>query len=264
MYAIDVHAHVFPDHMAEKAVSVLSSAADIKPRGTGTVSDLLLKMEKANVRQSILASIATRPSQVKSINHWALAQKSDRLIPFATLHPEDPDRFSEIQRIRELGFPGVKLHANYQEFYPDEPRVIEMVRAMADAGLILLMHGGKDWAYEEINASPERMARLMEAVPDIRIIIAHFGGFQTWSKVEEILAGSPAWFDISFTLPFIPKEDFHRIARKHGIDRLLFGTDYPWSDPLDDLDLFHQLDFSPAEKESILHINAEKLLGISG
>lgn len=263
MYAIDIHAHVFPDHMAEKAVSVLSSAADIKPRGKGTVSDLLLKMEKADIRLSVLASIATRPSQVKSINNWALSQKSDRLIPFATLHPEDPDRFAEIQRIKGLGFKGVKLHANYQEFYPDESRVIDMVRAMAEAGLILLMHGGKDWAYEEIKASPERMARLMEAVPEIRIIIAHFGGFQTWLKVEEILAGSPAWFDISFTLPFIPKEDFLRIARKHGIDRLLFGTDYPWSDPADDLNLFHQLNLSPEEKEAILHSNAEKLLELN-
>jgi len=264
MYAIDVHAHVFPDHMAEKAVSVLSSAADIKPRGKGTVSDLLEKMEKAGVKHAVLASIATKPSQVKSINNWIVSQKSPRMIPFATLHPEDPDRFTEIHRIKDLGFLGVKLHANYQEFYPDAPRAIEMVRAMADAGLILLMHGGKDWAYDEINASPERMARLIEAVPGIRIIIAHFGGFQTWPQVEKILAGSPAWFDISFTLPYIPRVDFLRIARKHGTDRLLFGTDYPWSDPADDLRLFHQLDFSPEEKESILHANAEKLLGISG
>ncbi|MBN1901011.1 amidohydrolase family protein [Candidatus Sumerlaeota bacterium] len=262
MYAIDVHAHVFPDHIAEKAVATLSSAADIKPRGKGTVSDLLVKMDNAGVKQSILVSIATRPSQVKTINNWVLSQKSDRLIPFATLHPEDPDRFNEIERIKELGFLGVKLHANYQEFYPDEPRVIDMARAMSDAGLILLMHGGKDWAYEEINASPLRMARLMEAVPGLRIIIAHFGGFQTWNEVEEILAGSPAWFDISFTLPFISQEDFLRIGRKHGINRLLFGADYPWSNAKDDLELFHKLGLTSEEKEAILHINAENLLNL--
>ena len=263
MYAIDVHAHVFPDKLAEKAVPALASAADVKPRGKGTISDLMEKMDRANVRQSVLASIATKPSQVKSINDWLWKQKNERFIPFAALHPEDPDRFSEIERISRLGFKGVKLHPNYQEFYPDEERIIELAKAMADAGLILLLHGGADWAFEELNASPASMARLMDAVPGLSIIIAHFGGFERWKDVEEILAGSPAWFDISFTLPFIDKNDFMRIARKHGTDRLLFGTDYPWADAAEQIQLLKSMDFSPEELHAILHENAEALLELN-
>jgi len=262
MYAIDVHAHVFPDHLAEKAVSTLSSAANARAYGNGTIRDLKEKMDKADVKKSVLASIATRIPQVPSINNWLLSQRSDRFIPFAALHPDDPDRFKEILRVKELGFKGVKLHPNYQEFFPDEPRIIDLVRAIADARLILLLHGGVDWAYEEVKASPNRIARLMEAVPSLSLIIAHFGGFEMWSEVETTLAGSSAFFDISFTLPFIKEEDFLRIARKHGVHRLLFGSDYPWADPGEQRALLDQYDLSEGEKEAILHLNAEKLLDL--
>jgi len=263
MYAIDVHAHVFPDQIAEKAIPALSSSANIKPYGKGTVTDLLQKMDQAGVKKSVLVSVATRASQVQSINNWLLEQKNERLIPFAALHPEDPQRFEEIQRVKKLGFKGFKMHGNYQEFYPDETRVIELAKAIADAGLILLMHGGVDWAYEEEKASPERMARLMEAVPNLKLIIAHFGGFQSWDKVEKILAGSPAYFDISFTLPYIKQDDFLRIARKHGVNKLLFGTDYPWAGAEENLEILDQYPLNQEEKEAILFRNAETLLDLA-
>ncbi len=263
MYAIDVHAHAFPDHVAEKAVSTLSAAANARAYGNGTIRDLTEKMDKAGVKISILAAIATRIPQVPSINNWLLSQRSDRFIPFAAIHPDDPDRFKEILRVKSLGFKGVKLHPNYQEFYPDEPRIMDLARAMADESLILLLHGGLDWAYEEVKATPRRVAALMEAVPSLTLIIAHFGGFQRWSEVETTLAGSNAFFDISFTLPFIREEDFLRIARKHGIHRLLFGSDYPWADPLEQRALLDGFDLSNGEKEAILHINAEKLLDLN-
>ena len=99
-----------------------------------------------------------------------------------------------------------------------------------------------------------------EAVPNLKLIIAHFGGFQSWDKVEKILAGSPAYFDISFTLPYIKQDDFLRIARKHGVNKLLFGTDYPWAGAEENLRILDQYPLNPEEKEAILFRNAETLL----
>ncbi len=262
MYTIDVHAHVFPDKIAEKAIPALAAAADVKPSGTGTCDDLLKKMNEANAKISVLVSIATRIEQVKSINDWLLKQASERFVPFAAIHPGAPDYRSEIERVKKLGFRGFKVHPNYQNFYPDDEHFIEVARAIADAGLILLTHGGVDWAYEEVNAAPERIARLMDAVPELTLVIAHFGGFQKWDEVETILAGSNAYFDISFTLPYIEKEQFVRIARKHGIGRLLFGSDYPWADAAEQTKLLKQLPFTDEELAAILHKNAEQLLGL--
>jgi len=261
-YAIDVHVHVFPDELAERAVTSLADAANARAFGTGTIRDLLERMDRANVRRSVLVSIATRPAQVKKINDWLWKQKSERLIPFAALHPADPELFDEIRRVKAIGFRGVKLHPNYQEFYPDEERIIELGRALADAGLILLLHGGVDWAFEEVNASPSRIARLNEAVPDLTFIIAHLGGFERWMEVEQTLVGSDMYFDVSFTLPYLKNEDFVRIAHNHGVEKLLFGTDYPWQDISESIALLSQTGLNEEELAAILHGNAERLLSL--
>ena len=261
-YAIDVHVHVFPDELADRAVASLAAAANIKSYGTGTVRDLLERMDGANVRRSVLVSIATRPAQVKKINDWLWKQRGERLIPFAAVHPDDPELVDEIRRVKAMGFKGVKLHPNYQEFYPDEKRIIELGRALADAGLILLLHGGVDWAFEEVKASPSRIARLKEAVPAITLIVAHLGGYERWMEVEQTLVGSDIYFDVSFTLPYLKIEDFLRIARKHGVEKLLFGTDYPWQDMAEGIALLSETGLTEEELTAILHGNAERLLNL--
>lgn len=260
MYAIDFHTHVFPDHLASKAVEHLAGAADVEAKGKGTLDDLREKMDEANVKTSILAAIATRIDQVASINRWLWSNRSERFEPFAAIHPEDPDRRERIHEAAGTGFKGIKLHPNYQSFYPDEERILELCRAIADEGMILLLHSGVDWAFEENMAAPQRLVKLMEEVPDLKLVAAHCGGFENWEDVEKYLAGADVWFDISFTLPFIEKDQFMRIARKHGTDRLLFGTDYPWATPGDNLKILNTFDFTEEEKEQILHKNAEELL----
>lgn len=260
-YAIDFHAHVFPDHLAERAVASLAAAAGIPARGAGTIANLLEMMDKANVKQTILATIATRPAQVKTINDWLLNQRSERLIPFAAIHPEDPERFNELRRTQSLGFKGVKLHPNYQGFYPHEERVIELARAICDAGMILLLHGGADDAFEEVMSSPKRIATLKESVPELKLVVAHFGGYECWQDVEKYLAGADIYFDVSFTLPYLNDEDFLRIARKHGMDKIVFGTDYPWKDAEEEIARLMNSGLTEAEIAAILHENAEQLLG---
>ncbi len=263
MYAIDVHAHVFPDNIADKAVALLAGEASYPARGTGTMSDLEQRMDASGVRASVLLAVATRVDQVRSINNWIKKRESPRFIPFAALHPADPQLYEEIERVRALGFKGVKLHPNYQEFYPDEPRVLDMARALRDAGMILFLHAGADLAFEDVPGSPERIARLIEAVPDLKLVLAHFGGFKTWDAVEHLLAGSNAWFDISFIFGWIDPEQFRRIARKHGVNRILFGTDYPWLDPSEQITALKEQGFTSGELEAILHKNAEALLGLA-
>ncbi len=258
--AIDFHVHVFPEHLAERAVASLAAAAGVSACGAGTISDLLETMDRAGVKQSILATIATRPAQSKTINDWLLKHQSERLIPFAAIHPDDPERFNELKRVKSQGFRGVKMHPNYQDFYPDEKRVIELARAICDAGMILLLHGGADDAFEEVMSSPERIAALKESIPDLNLVVAHFGGYKCWQDVEKYLTGSDIYFDVSYTLPYLSDEDFLRIACKHGMDKVVFGTDYPWKDAAEEIGRLKKSGLTDSELSAILHENAERLL----
>ena len=53
-----------------------------------------------------------------------------------------------------------------------------------------------------------------------------------------------------------------RIVEKHGTDKLLFGTDAPWSTPQRELRLINTLGLSESEREDILCANAAKILHI--
>ena len=56
-------------------------------------------------------------------------------------------------------------------------------------------------------------------------------------------------------------EDFVRLCRKHGTDRILFATDSPWQDQADYISRINAMEFSDAEKEKIFAGNAMSLLG---
>ena len=79
-------------------------------------------------------------------------------------------------------------------------------------------------------------------------------------EVLEKLCGKPVYFDISFILSYIQPELLLQIIRKHGADRILFATDFPWSDPAADLTTVQNLPLTDAEKEQILWKNAQTLL----
>ena len=53
-----------------------------------------------------------------------------------------------------------------------------------------------------------------------------------------------------------------QLIRTIGVERVMFGTDYPWFNPLWDLKRFLKLDFSDSEKEALLAGNAKRILGL--
>ena len=53
-----------------------------------------------------------------------------------------------------------------------------------------------------------------------------------------------------------------KIIKKHGAEKILFGSDFPWHLPSQEIDLINSLELSASDKELILGGNAERLLGI--
>ena len=55
-------------------------------------------------------------------------------------------------------------------------------------------------------------------------------------------------------------ENFLRLARRHGTDRILFATDSPWSSQSAYRDMFQAMELTPEEREGIMGENARRLL----
>ena len=63
-------------------------------------------------------------------------------------------------------------------------------------------------------------------------------------------------------MPDDDDEQFLRIVRDHGADRILFGSDSPWSKADEDIASIRALPLGEEEKTAILGGNAARLLGI--
>lgn len=263
MTIIDFHTHAFPDDLAERAISALESECTVTTKIGGTVGDLIKSMDHAGIDASVVCSIATRPKQFTSILEWSNSIRSDRIIPFPSIHPDDPQAVERIRIIRDEGFKGVKLHPYYQQFKLDEPRMFDIYSALSDCDLILLPHTGFDIAFPfDPIADPQRILNVLAAFPDLTLVASHCGAWRDWDRAAELLLGRAVYMDISMSLEFMNAETARKFLTQHDKKYLLFGTDSPWAAQDDILDRLRAFNLDDDRMAHICHRNAERLLEI--
>jgi uncharacterized protein len=197
-----------------------------------------------------------------------LAQDSDRFFfPVCSVHPDDGlSALREIDRVAAAGAAWLKLHPNTQRFDVAAPAVTRVVRKAAECGLPVLFDAYSPWDANQ----PGKFANLATAVPESRLILAHaHGPGFPQLLVYDILARYPwwgrnVWVDISVTSVLLAgspfAEQFVWVLRKVGIDRIVFGSDYPVDDPLTAIRAVREFGFTDAEQAAILYNNADALL----
>ena len=70
--------------------------------------------------------------------------------------------------------------------------------------------------------------------------------------------------DTAVVLDVIKEDQFLRIVRNHGADKILFGTDVPWRDQGAFVHLLNDSKLTQEEKNKIFYKNACKLLDFQG
>lgn len=261
---IDVHTHCFPDHIAGKAIASLSAASGgLEPHTDGTVAGLKRSMEQHGVDVSVVLNIATNPHQQPNVNNFAASINNGvDIIAFGSVFPTSDDAFDELERIKSLGLKGVKLHPDYQHFSVDDPSLKPLYRKISELGLITIFHAGLDYGFPPpYGATPEKMATALGWF-DSPVIAAHWGGIGCGEAVLKHLCGRDVYFDTSFGYGQMPKYFAEQILEKHGVDRMLFGTDTPWHTPAMEQRLLAHLGLSDSERCKIEYENAKRLLAL--
>ena len=261
---IDMHTHVFPDALAERAVKQLTGRSGETAHIDGTAAGLEQSMMKNGIAVSVTQPVSTKASQTPAVNGFAIElNKRSTLINFGTLYPGYDENAAEIDRLEKAGIKGVKFHPDYQDFFVDEEHLFPLYRQMTDAGLIAFFHAGVDIGLPPpVHCTPDRLARVLDRVPDLTVVAAHFGGFKMWDDVEKYLVGRNLWLDTSFTLSWFPVERFVKMARTHGIEKVVFGTDSPWADQGAEVALLAGSGLTEPELDAVFYDNAAKLLKI--
>lgn len=258
---IDFHTHCFADSVAKNAVSALEKECGVKPVHDGTVAGLKAHMAACGVDKAVVQPVATKPSQVASINAWARETSDKHLVFFGALHPDDPDIYQTITQLKQDGLKGVKLHPDYQRFLADEPRMMPIYEALRDTGLIVLVHAGVDIGlYNLVHCTPLMIKNVINNVPGLHLVAAHMGGHALWHDVEDLLFGKDVYLDTSYSYYMLKSRGMTRMIQKHGADKVLFGTDSPWKRADTAVQQIRALDLPADDIERILCQNAYELL----
>jgi len=250
----DAHTHIFPEKIAQKATDSIGSFYDIPMDHTGLAEKLIVSGSAIGVKKYLVCSTATKAEQVRSINDFihAQCQIHPEFLGFATLHPDLTNWEDEIERILTLGLRGIKLHPDFQRFDIDDARCIPIYKRLSEAGLPVLFHMGDD-RYDF--SAPMRLRRVMDRVPELHSIAAHFGGFRRWGEALNCLKEGNIWFDTCSTLFCLNKEEAFKTLYTFGVERFFFGTDFPMWDHKEELERFLSLGLSKEENDRILYRN---------
>ena len=276
---IDFHTHIFPDKIAGEVIDKLSKISRTVAFSDGTIGGLQKSMETSGVDLSIILPVATNSTQVQKINNSAarLNEKFSAVKSFAAIHPDFENFKTELSAIKNLGFKGIKIHPVYQNCKLDDKKFLRIFYRAAELDLIVVTHAGLDIGFPGVvNCSPKMARNVLTEIGEFKFVLAHMGGWKNWDEVLTQLGDKKFFLDTSFStgkiiprtdstwqiseLNLLDSEKFLQFIKVFGAEKILFGTDSPWTSATESINFIKQLKISDAEKNKILGDNAEILL----
>ncbi len=234
---IDCHTHV-----GETGTHIGGAFLDDARRAWGPDLQLGVSLEEhweamARVETAIVLAFAAPAVGFDVPNEYVaeyVGAHPEKLIGFASVdpnHPEAPDQLEHA--VTSLGLRGLKLGPIYQHFDPLGTNAFAVYEVAERLGLPVMWHQGTTFVRDAplIHARPVLLDEVATRFPDLTIVVAHLGhpwieeAMATIRKHPNLLA------DIS-ALETRPWQYYNGMlaALEYGVtDRLLLGTDYPFS-----------------------------------
>jgi uncharacterized protein len=207
----------------------------------------------------------------RSLNDAVLGVRDDDASAYAmcSVHPTDGDEaLAEIERVATRGAKGLKLHPNTQGFDVADPGVAAVVTRAGEHGLPVLF----DTISVTDPGQPEKFLGLAVGCPGARIVLAHsFGPKFQMASLFSVLTRYPwftrnAWLELSGVVALFGgspyAEQLAWVCRNHGLDRVMWASDYPFYSPDESMAGLRGLGFGDAELDQVLSGTATELYGV--
>ena len=275
---IDFHTHIFPADIrdnrekffpSEPAFKLLYQSA--KSRLIGA-AELLTAMDENGVDKSIILGFPWRnPANFKPHNDYIMdmVQKyPDRFIGLACFEPSGKDTVVEAERCLVAGISGIGELAFYQTGIDELAleRLAPIMDMCAKRDLPVLIHTNEPVGHAYHGKTPITLAqtyRLIKRFRDNKIVLAHWGGglfFFGLMKKEVKENFRNVYFDTAAT-PFLYDAEIYQVAEKIvGVDKILFGSDYPLLPPSRYFDEMEEAGLTTMQRKKICGENARRIL----
>lgn len=278
---VDVHTHVWesPCHIGE---SFIADARAVAGAGYHDMAvDLAAHWEAMKpVDRAVVLGFRARHVNVLVPNEYVadyVRTHPEKLIGFCSVDPQDPDAVEQLDHaVQTLGLRGLKMGPIYQNVAPTDTRFRRIMRRAEELGIPVLIHQGTTFCSNvslEI-ANPVQLQPLAIECPRLKVVIAHMGHPWIAETLVLIRKNRNMYADIS-ALHYRPWQFYNALvlAMEYGVlDRLLFGSDYPFTTPaatIEALAKFNQMSagtnlprIGEAHLEAMIRRDTLELLGL--
>lgn len=258
---IDAHTHVWPDKVAPRALS--EAGLDLPQFGDGTAAGLRATMDTAGVDRSVVLAVANTPERVESANRFTGSLDPDRFVGFGSAHAgSDPQEL--VTSLRRHGLLGVKVHPLFQGYSLEDPGLLRVLDALRGEFLVVIHVGAGRGPQSAARCTPPMLVDLARQLPGLDLVACHFGGYRLLEEAAELVVGLPGvHLDTSWppSLATLDPKRVRDLIRSHGVQRVVFASDWPMADPAAEIQALRALQLDEDETAAILGDNLIKLLG---
>lgn len=201
----------------------------------------------------------------------AVGHADPRSYAMCSVHPHDgTPALAELERVRDAGARGIKLHPNSQGFDVGEPAVRGVVERAGELDLPVLF----DSVAVSDPGQPEKFMVLATQCPGTQIVLAHsFGPKYASAVMFSVLGRYPSytrnvWLELSGLVCMFAGSPFAEqiawVMRNHGMDRVLWGSDFPLFGVGEALAALEGYGFDVYERRLVTRDNAIGLFRLEG
>ncbi len=278
---IDFHTHIFPPDLTQQrdrlikgdpAFQAIYQSPEAK---VASAEELVQSMDESGIQKSVVFGFPWANSEnyvrhndyiIESVHRYA-----DRLIGFCAFSPLSSGGAREVERCLDQGLSGVGELAVYGSDVTSGviDGLSDVMHLCADADVPFLLHTNEPVGHIYPGKSPNTLKQIyafVRAYPKNRIVLAHWGGgifFYGLMKKEVRQVLQNVWFDTAAS-PFLYAPDIYRIAGEIvGVEKVLFGSDYPLIRPPRYFKEMISAGLSPEEAVQINGLNAARLLNLT-
>jgi len=165
---------------------------------------------------------------------------------------------------------GLKIHSRLMKLQDhDYPDLFDAYNRVSHLKLPTVIDAFYIGGEMEVQPNLNRIAEMTDLFPDNTFIIAHSGGIRALEYFLQLKNRPNVVFELSLSLSYLEHAsvhaDFGVLLRFGDRNRIIFGTDYPYVDAGDQLNVFlrlaEELNMSEEDRDKILFGNAWGLFG---
>lgn len=245
MTVVDAHTHVFSPEVLGNRARFTGHDLWFEHLYTNpnslliTADDLLASMDEAGVAQAVLCGFPWHDLAIcrdhNAYMHEAARESGGRLTWLATVPAAGgAAAAAEVERCLGLGAAGVgELNADAQRFDLLAPvSLAAVVEVCVTRDRPLMLHATEPVGHQypgKGTATPDRLLAFLQVFPELRVVLAHWGGGLPFYELMPEVAAATARvvYDTAASTYLYRPAVFRAVLDVVGPERVLWGSDHP-------------------------------------